>query len=84
MQLAQPGDQAIRPGAEVAEAVLALRRGSRLGRWGRAQRRWRDRRHGGDPFLGVAGGDARQLGQLGRPPGLLGGIDRRRADRHHR
>jgi len=78
--LPQAGDEPVGPLAEVAEARLML--AGRLGRHGRG--RGRDRRQGRDPFFGIDGGDARPLGQLGRMAGLLGGIQGRGANGHHR
>jgi len=72
--LSQPGDETVSPLAEVGQAgFLAL--GDRRGR------RHRDRF---DPTLRVERGDARPLRQLGRAARLLGGVNGRSANRHHR
>jgi len=76
LQLPQPFDQAIGPGAEVAEArVFGLRH--RLERW------LCDRDRGDHP-LRVDGSDAGAFGELGRAPRLLGSVDRGSPDRYHR
>ncbi|HXS32431.1 MAG TPA: hypothetical protein VN758_01490 [Solirubrobacterales bacterium] len=75
MQSSQASDEPVRPLAEAAETVIDRLRSDRG--------HWVD--NNGCHFrLRLKRDDARPLGEIGRTPGLINGVKRRRADLRHR